>query len=96
MRTVVHDPNEPVVIRGYAFEYEAELARAVLEAHGMPALLVREGFDGLGAGPVHLAVRREDAEAALRALEGPAGAEDDGSGAGPAVTSHRPGSRGWR
>lgn len=81
MRTTVHDPNEPVVIRGYAFEYEAELARAVIEAHGIPALLVRDGFEGLGAGPVRVAVRREDAEAALLALAIPE--EPDGLGGQP-------------
>lgn len=81
MRTTVHDPNEPVVIRGYAFEYEAELARAVIEAHGIPALLVRDGFEGLGAGPVRVAVRREDAEAALLALAIPE--DPDGLGDQP-------------
>jgi hypothetical protein len=86
MRTVIHDPNEPVVIRGYAFEYEAELARAVVEAHGIPALLMRDGFDGLGAAPVRLAVRREDAEAALLALAIPDDPNGPGDQLGPEVT----------
>jgi hypothetical protein len=72
MRTIVYDPNEPVVIRTLGYDYEAEFSRLLLSAADIPALLVRDACGGLGTGRVRLAVRRSDAEAALATLDAPA------------------------
>lgn len=69
IRTIVYDPNEPVVIRTFNYDYEAEFSRLLIEAADIPALLVRDACGGLGTGRVRLAVRCSDAEAALVALD---------------------------
>ena len=82
-RTVIYDPNQPVVIRTVDHESLAALARALLEAAGIPSMAVPESFESLGAGRVQIAVRRKDVEVALEALSAPS--EADGS-AGEGVT----------
>jgi hypothetical protein len=70
MKTVVYDdPNELVVIRDFSHEYEAELARVLLEAADIPSVFIREWGEGLGTGRVRLSVRRADVDAAVEALE---------------------------
>ena len=69
MRTVIYDPNQPVMIRRFDFEYQAELARALLEAADIPSMLVRDACGGMGTGGVQIAVRRRDVYDALEALE---------------------------
>ena len=39
--------DEPVTIRTYQVEHEAELARAVLEAHGIDAIVLRDNAGGM-------------------------------------------------
>jgi hypothetical protein len=39
MRTIVYDPSEPVVIRTFGYDYEAEFSRLLLKAADIPALL---------------------------------------------------------
>jgi hypothetical protein len=62
--------GEPVVLRTFANETEAELARAILESEGIPSLVHSAGAAGmlLFVQGVQLVVRREDAEAAHEAL----------------------------
>lgn len=64
-----------VVVRAYASELEAEIARATLEANGIDALVHRSDAAGLLAvEPATLIVRRLDAEEALELLNaGPVG-----------------------
>lgn len=71
MRTRTYDPNELVVIRTYSFEYEAELARALLETAEIPVVLLGHGNTAFGTGGVRLAVCRGDAEEARAALDAP-------------------------
>lgn len=42
-----HPSGEPVTIRTYQIEYEAEIARAVLEAHGIEALVMADNAGGM-------------------------------------------------
>lgn len=63
-----------IVLRTFANELEAELAHAVLDAHGIPSVVVRD--DGGGAmpwlqvlHPVRLLVRTDDAAEAARLLD---------------------------
>ena len=72
MRTVIDDPNQPVMIRRFDFEYQAELARALLDAADIPCMLVRETCGGQGTSAVHIAVCRRDVYEALEALDPPA------------------------
>ena len=60
-----------VVVRGYASEVEAELARATLEANGIDAMVHRSDAAGLlrAVEPANLIVRREDAELAREVLD---------------------------
>lgn len=75
--------DAPVVIRRYGESFSAHAARALLEAHGIPALVI--GDDAGGMQPalayvhgVRLAVRHGDAVRALALLEKvEAGEEDD-------------------
>ena len=46
-QTDSHSSDEPVTIRTYQVEHEAELARAVLEAHGIDALVLRDNAGGM-------------------------------------------------
>jgi hypothetical protein len=69
-----------VVIRSYANEFEAELARAELEAAEIPVQLLTDGLSGVHphlqfARGIRLAVPASAAEAALELLDAPA-AED--------------------
>ena len=70
--------EEPVVVRAYHTEVEAEIARAVLNAHGIAALVQRQDAAGLlrAVQGVQLIVRREDLEVAREVLDAGAGPSD--------------------
>ena len=62
------------VLRTFANELEAQLAQAVLDAHGIPSAVVRDDAGGAMPWlqllhPVRLIVRGEDAEEAARLLD---------------------------
>ncbi len=64
------------VIREYVNEMEALVARSVLEAHHIPAVVLRDDAGGMLPAmrvlyPVRLAVRVGDAMHALRILDAP-------------------------
>ena len=40
-------PNDPVTLRTYQVEHEAEIARAVLEANGIDAIVMRDNAGGM-------------------------------------------------
>ncbi len=66
--------SAPVVIRRYPTEVEAQLAQAVLDAHGIPSMLLRDDAGGMqpmltALAGVRLLVRHDDAVAALRILD---------------------------
>lgn len=68
--------GEPVTVRKYMVEHEADLARAVLEAHGIEALILRDNAGGMLPSlqplfQIRLVVRREDAEEAREILSEP-------------------------
>jgi hypothetical protein len=70
-----------VVIRDYVNETEAHVARSVLEAHDIPAVVLRDNAGGMLPSmhfmfPVRLAVREVDASRAITILDAPF--EDDG------------------
>lgn len=82
-----------VVIRDYVNEMEALVARSVLEAHEIPAVVLRDDAGGMLPPmhllfPVRLAVRSIDATTALRILDAPF--EDDGTLGGGTVLHTRP------
>ena len=84
--------SSPVVIRSYASEIEAQLAQAVLEAHGIPSMLLRDDMGGMqptltALSGVRLLVRHDDALAALRVLDAdPEDVPEEGSeGSGDAA-----------
>lgn len=65
-----------VVIRQYINEMEALVARSVLEAHEVPAVVLRDDAGGMLPAmhllyPIRLAVRVQDATEALRILDAP-------------------------
>lgn len=65
-----------VIVRQYINEMEALIARSVLEAHGIPAVVLRDDAGGMLPSmhlvwPVRLAVRAADAAQALRLLDAP-------------------------
>ena len=65
-----------VIVRQYINEMEALIARSVLEAHGIPAVVLRDDAGGMLPAmhlvwPVRLAVRAADAAQALRLLDAP-------------------------
>ena len=65
-----------VIIREYINEMEALVARSVLEAHGIPAVVLRDDAGGMLPSmhlvfPVRLAVRNADSVQALRVLDAP-------------------------
>jgi hypothetical protein len=78
--------SSPVVIRSYPSAAEAQLAQAVLEAHGIPSMLLRDDMGGMqptltALSGVRLLVRHDDAVEALRVLDAdPADAPGEGSG----------------
>jgi hypothetical protein len=70
-----------VVIREYFSEMEALIARSVLEAHEVPAVVLRDNAGGLlpvmhMIYPVRLAVRHVDAIEALHILDAPFEGDD--------------------
>ena len=65
-----------VILREYVNEMEALIARSVLEAHGIPADVLRDDAGGMlpvmhFLYPVRLAVRSADSAHALRVLDSP-------------------------
>jgi hypothetical protein len=65
-----------VVIREYVNEMEALVARSVLEAHQIPAVVLRDDAGGMLPAmrvlfPARLAVRATEATQALRILDAP-------------------------
>jgi hypothetical protein len=71
-----------VVIREYVSEMEALVARSVLEAHQIPAVVLRDDAGGMLPAmrliyPVRLAVPSADATQALRILDAPYEPDDD-------------------
>jgi hypothetical protein len=72
------------IVRTFPNDVEADLAHAVLDAHGIDSVIIRDSAGGMlpwlnTLHPVRLAVRPADAELAERLLDG----EDDGGGGGP-------------
>ena len=71
-----------VIIREYINEMEALVARSVLEAHQIPAVVLHDDAGGMLPAmrllyPVRLAVRAAEATQALRILDAPF--ENDGT-----------------
>jgi hypothetical protein len=69
------------VIREYINEMEALIARSILEAHQIPAIVLRDDAGGMLPSmhllwPVRLAVRNADAAEALRILDAPFDEDD--------------------
>jgi hypothetical protein len=65
-----------VVIREYLHETEAHVARSVLEANDIPAVVLRDNAGGMLPSmhimfPVRLAVREADAKRAIALLDAP-------------------------
>lgn len=72
-----------VIIREYVNETEAHVARSVLEANEIPAVVLRDNAGGMLPSmhlvfPVRLAVRRADASRALAILDAPFSDDDLG------------------
>ena len=70
-----------VVIREYLNEMEALVARSVLEAHQIPAVVLRDDAGGMLPAmrvlfPARLAVRATEATQALRILDAPFESDD--------------------
>ena len=70
--------DEIVVIRTFGSEIEAQLAQAALAADGIPSIVLPDNAGGMlpmlqVLFPVRLAVRREDADAAVTVLDTPPG-----------------------
>jgi hypothetical protein len=70
------------VIREYASESEAHVARSVLEAHDIPAAVLRDSAGGMLPSmqlifPVRLAVRQADMARAIDILDAPFTGDDD-------------------
>lgn len=70
-----------VVIRDYVNETEAHVARSVLEAHDIPAVVLRDNAGGMLPSmhfmfPVRLAVREVDASRAITILDAPFEGDD--------------------
>ncbi len=69
--------GEPVVVRTYQVEHEADLACAVLLANGIPAAVLRDNAGGMlpmlqPIFRIRLMVGADDAELAGRILDGTA------------------------
>ena len=87
--------DAPVVIRTYPNEIAARVAQAVLEAHEIPSILLRDDAGGMQPTlqflhGVRLAVRHRDAVSALRCLDAEGADEpveigDDWSDGAPAA-----------
>lgn len=67
--------GDPTVVRTFATEGEAELARAALESNGIPALVQGGSAAGLlrFVNGVAVVVRADDVEAARELLDSPGG-----------------------
>ena len=68
--------DDPVTVRTYQVEHEAELARAVLEANGIEALVMRDNAGGMlpmlqPLFRIRLIVRGSDAAEAREILDEP-------------------------
>ena len=66
--------RDAVVIRTYPSDFEAQFAQADLEAEGIPSILLRDDAGGMLPAlayvrGVRLAVRAEDARAAIEVLD---------------------------
>ncbi len=79
LRTYTIDPNEPVVIRTYRHEYEAEIARARLDTAGLLCLVLAPTYVEYAGESVRLVGRRADAAEARAILDAPVlpASEDD-------------------
>ena len=71
-----------IVLREYINEMEALIARSVLEAHNIPAMVLRDNAGGMIPSmayvyPVRLAVREADQALALHILDAPFAESDD-------------------
>jgi hypothetical protein len=83
-----------VVIREYLNETEAHVARSVLEANEIPAVVLRDNAGGMLPSmhimfPVRLAVRESDAPRALDILDAPFADDDFEYPDGDVPTTHR-------
>jgi hypothetical protein len=81
-----------VVIREYVNEMEALVARSVLEAHDIPAVVLRDDAGGMLPAmhmlfPVRLAVRAAESVQALRILDAPFEGQLDDDAFGPDTSS---------
>ena len=66
--------SDLVVIRKFPLEYQAQIAQAVLEAHGIPSRILRDNAGGMLPAlqllfEIRLAVRGDDAAEAVRVLD---------------------------
>lgn len=66
--------DEPVTVRKYHVEHEAELGRAILEAHGIEAMVMRDNAGGMlpmlqPLFEIRLVVRGADATEAREILD---------------------------
>ena len=66
--------GDVVVVRRYTSAVEAQVAQLVLQAHGIPVVLLRDDAGGMLPSmhvlfPARLAVRAEDADLARRILD---------------------------
>ncbi len=73
---MTEDSTRPVVVGTYQVEHEAELARAVLEAHGVRAAVLRDNAGGMLPSlqtlfKIRLVVAPEDVDAAREVLDSP-------------------------
>ena len=69
--------GDPVVVRTFQVEHEADLACAILEAHGVRAVILRDNAGGMlpvlqALFRIRLVVAPEDADLARRILDGSA------------------------
>jgi hypothetical protein len=74
--------GHPVVVGTYQVEHEADLACAVLEAHGVRAVVLRDNAGGMlpmlqTLFQIRLVVAPEDADLARRILDGAADELDE-------------------
>ena len=73
--------NDPTIIRSFSDRGEAEIARGLLEAEGIPAELSADDFGKTGpaldiSAGIQLVVEGGDAERALELLDQPTSDED--------------------
>jgi hypothetical protein len=67
--------TNPVVVRTFQVEHEADLACAILHAHGVPAVVLRDNAGGMlpvlqTLFQIRLVVAPEDADLARQILDG--------------------------